>query len=177
MCTAFIPFLLSHFYYPVIALLILVTAVYTAAEIVRLNGRSVPIISAVTQAAARKRDEHTFVLGPVTLTAGIIITALVFDPVPASVGIYALAFGDGLASLSGKLLGRVSIPFTNGKTVIGSLTCFCAIFVSSYLVLHNACFALLLAVTGMFIELIPLKDFDNLLIPILIAGAASYLLF
>lgn len=177
MCTALIPFLLSHFYYPVIMLLILTAVLYTAAEIMRMKGRNVPFFSAVTQAAARKRDENKFVLGPVTLTVGVIVTAVFFDPLPAAAGIYALAFGDGLASLTGKLLGRISIPFTNGKTVIGSLTCFCAIFVSSFLTLQNTCIALVLAAAGMFIELIPLKDFDNLLIPVFIAGAASYLLF
>jgi len=109
---------------------------------------------------------------------------LIWQPTFARIGIYALAFGDGLASLAGKLFGRVQIPFTEGKTVAGSLTCFTAIFISCYL----ACFfmlqgqaditrvSLIVAGAGMLIEILPLKDFDNLFIPVLLGGLAQYLL-
>lgn len=157
---------------------------YSAAEILRLNGKEVFLISAITEAAARKRDENKFVLGPVTLVLGIILSAILWEKLPAAIGIYALAFGDGLASLAGKLFGRIQIPFTEGKTVAGSLTCFSAIFISCYL----ACFfmfqgqtditkvSLIIAGAGMLIEILPLKDFDNLFIPILLGGLAQYLL-
>lgn len=115
---------------------------------------------------------------------GIILSAILWEKLPAAIGIYALAFGDGLASLAGKLFGRIQIPFTEGKTVAGSLTCFSAIFISCYL----ACFfmfqgqtditkvSLIIAGAGMLIEILPLKDFDNLFIPILLGGLAQYLL-
>ena len=133
------------------------------AEILRLNGKEVFLISAVTEAAARKRDENKFVLGPVTLVLGIILSAILWEKLPAAIGIYALAFGDGLASLAGKLFGRIQIPFTEGKTVAGSLTCFSAIFISCYF----ACFfmfqgqtditkvSLIIAGAGMLIEILP----------------------
>ncbi|MGN0728681.1 diacylglycerol/polyprenol kinase family protein [Treponema sp.] len=184
LCSAFVPCFLWAAHFPTLLCLSALVVFYSVAEIVRLNGKEVFLISAVTEAAARKRDENKFVLGPVTLVLGIISSALLWEKLPAAIGIYALAFGDGLASLSGKLFGRVHIPFTEGKTVAGSLTCFAAIFISCY----AACFfmipqhagitmvALIVAAAGMFIELLPLKDFDNLLIPILLGGLSQYLL-
>lgn len=184
LCSAFVPCFLWITYKPTIACLFALVVFYSAAEILRLNGKEVFLISAVTEAAARKRDENKFVLGPVTLVLGIILSAILWEKLPAAIGIYALAFGDGLASLAGKLFGRIQIPFTEGKTVAGSLTCFTAIFISCYL----ACFfmfqgqtditkvSLIIAGAGMLIEILPLKDFDNLFIPILLGGLAQYLL-
>ncbi len=175
LCAAFIPFLLKHFYTLVLVLLTIVLILYIIAESLRYKGINVPIFSVITQAAARKRDENKFVLGPVTLTLGIIITALLFDYKSASVGIYALALGDGLASLVGKLFGKNVLPFTQGKTAEGSLACFCAIFISCFLVTKDAFSSLLIALVGMFIELLPLKDFDNFFIPIILGFIMSLL--
>ena len=175
-CSAFIPFFLHHFKWPVLVALALAVAAYSIAELFRLKGISIPIVSAVTAAAARKRDENKFVLGPVTLSVGIIICALLWQPLPAAIGIYALAFGDGLASLSGKLFGNVQIPLTQGKTAVGSLTCFAAIFTSCFIASRNAYVSLVVASLGMFIELMPIKDLDNIIIPIALGGVAQFLL-
>lgn len=186
LCSAFVPYFLFIAYKPVLAVLFAAAVLYSAAEILRLNGKEVFLVSAVTEAAARKRDENKFVLGPVTLVLGIIAASLLWESLPAAIGIYALAFGDGLASLSGKLFGRIHIPFTEGKTVAGSLTCFAAIFISCFAACsfaqvsppsHDTAFiALAAAVTGMVIEVLPLKDFDNLLIPVALGGLSQFLL-
>lgn len=173
LCSAFIPLLLRYCYWVVIASLTVIVILYSLSELARLHNKTVPLISAITAAAARKRDENKFVLGPVTLVLGILLCALVWKAIPASIGIYALAFGDGLASLTGKLFGKIHIPFTEGKTVAGSLTCFTAIFISSFCVSKNALTSLVIASCGMFIEVMPLKDFDNILIPILLGGIAQ----
>lgn len=175
LCTVFIPLLLARVYYPVIISLSLVVVLYTITEILRIKGHYVPIISVITQTAARKRDENKFVLGPVTLAVGVIITALCFDPLPASIGITALALGDGLASLAGKMCGKVAIPFTKGKTAAGSVTCFTAIFVATFFITQNSEISLVIACAGMIIEVMPLKDFDNLLIPVLLAALYQFL--
>ncbi|NLM00311.1 MAG: phosphatidate cytidylyltransferase [Treponema sp.] len=168
-CTALVPFALSIAKIPVLIALAAVLIFYTISEFLRLKGKPIPFISAVTQAASRRRDENHFVLGPVTLALGVLITGAIFPLEIACVGIYALAFGDGLASLVGKLFGSIIIPFTKGKTVAGSLACFVAIFISSFLCTKNSLFALIIALVGMFIEVMPIKDFDNLLIPILLS--------
>ena len=164
-CSSFIPFLLSLAYWPVITLLVLAVLVYTVSEILRSKNINIPLISKITEIAARKRDENHFVLGPVTLVSGILLAALLLPLDSARVGIFALAFGDGLASLMGKLIGKITIPGAHGKTAAGSLTCFFAVFVSTFCCCGNCLTALFVALCAMFIEILPLSDFDNLIIP------------
>ena len=164
-CSSFVPFFLALAYWPVIGLLVLAICVYTISEILRAKGIYLPLISKVTEIAARKRDENHFVLGPVTLSLGILCAALLLPLNCAKVGIFALAFGDGLASLVGKLIGKITIPGAHGKTAAGSLTCFFAVFVSTFCCCGNCLIALLVGVCAMVIEVLPLADFDNLIIP------------
>ena len=164
-CSSFVPFFLALAYWPVIGLLVFALVFYTTSEILRKHNINLPLISKITEIAARKRDENKFVLGPVTLVCGILLAALLLPLDCARVGIFALAFGDGLASLMGKLIGKITIPGAHGKTAAGSLTCFFAVFVSTFACSHNCFIALCVALCAMFIEILPLSDFDNLIIP------------
>ena len=175
-CTAFVPLLLHVAFVPVIVALLGALVLYTIAELLRIRGTEIPLISDITAAAARKRDENHFVLGPVTLVAGIVTAALCWEERAAAVGILALAFGDGLASLAGKTLGHATVPFTQGKTAAGSLTCFTAIFCVTWAISYNTQLALIIATCGMAIEMLPLKDFDNLLIPVVLGGVVQLLI-
>lgn len=177
LCSALVPVFLAFAYWPVIFLLCAVVIGYSVSEVVRLKGINVPVISKITAIAARKRDENKFVLGPVTLVIGILFAALLWKPDAAKIGIFALAFGDGTASLVGKLIGRVHIPGSHGKTAAGSLACFFAVFVSSFCVGQNALVSLILAFSAMIIEVVPMTDFDNIVIPIAVGGLAQVLLF
>lgn len=176
MCTGFIPLFL--YLNKTVTLILLCAALlsYSISEILRLHGIEIPLVSHITQAASRQRDNNGFVMGPVTLVLGIVLTAVLFDEQSARVGIFALAFGDGLASLGGKTFGKVRVPFTNGKTAAGSLTCFSAIFVCSFAVTNNTAMALILAAAGTLIEGLPLKDYDNLFLPVLLAFMTDSLL-
>ncbi len=164
-CSSLIPLFLKLAYWPVIGLLILAVITYTISELLRARDKNIPVISKVTEIAARKRDENRFVLGPVTLVCGILCAALLLPLDCARVGIFALAFGDGLASLMGKLIGKITIPGAHGKTAAGSLTCFFAVFISTYACCRNCLLSLIVALCAMFIEILPLSDFDNLIIP------------
>ena len=164
-CSSFIPLFLKLAYWPVIVLLVLAVIVYSISEVLRSKNIELPLISKVTEIAARKRDENRFVLGPVTLVCGILLAALLLPLDCARAGIFALAFGDGLASLMGKLFGKITIPGAHGKTVAGSLTCFFAVFISTFCCCGNCFIALVIALCAMFIEILPLADFDNLIIP------------
>ena len=187
LCSALLPFMMTKARVQVVVFLVFILAFYCASEFLRLSGRDVFLVSMITRTAARKRDENKFVLGPVTLVVGILTAIFLWYPVPAAIGIYALAFGDGLASLSGKLFGKVKIPLTDGKTVAGSLTCFAAIFISTYLALYFSTemryginityISLLIASVGMLIEVLPLKDLDNIVIPVVLGGVAQFQLF
>ena len=175
LCSAFVPVALSLFYKTTIALLFLAAAFYSLSQFLSLRGIRIPFVTDITDIAARERDRGKFVLGPLTLVLGIAACALLWPPKAAAAGILALAFGDGLASLAGKVFGNLRVPYTGGKTCAGSLMCLVAIFVSSFCVLGDARTALAMALCGMFVEVLPLKDFDNLLIPILLGGLASAL--
>lgn len=164
-CSSFVPFFLGLAYWPVIILLVLAVIVYTVSEVLRSHNINIPLVSKITEIAARKRDENRFVLGPVTLVCGILTAALLLPLDCARVGIFALAFGDGLASLMGKLIGKITIPGAHGKTVAGSLTCFTAVFISTFCCSGNCLHSLIIATAAMFIEMLPLSDFDNLIIP------------
>jgi phytol kinase len=150
-------------------------AVYSLVEAMRLSGRNVAFFSTVTALAARKRDQGRFVLGPVTLGLGALL-ALTFYPNPASaIAIYSLAFGDGFASLIGKMFGRVKIPFTGGKSVEGSGACFIAVLCSAYSISGKLLPSVFIALAATIIEALPLKDFDNVVIPAAV-GYLAYIL-
>lgn len=164
-CSSLVPLFLKFAYWPVIGLLVTALILYIISEILRSKNINIPFISKVTEIAARKRDENRIVLGPITLVLGILLAALILPLDCARVGIFALAFGDGLASLMGKLFGKITIPGAHGKTAAGSLTCFFAVFVSTFCCCGNCLTALIIAFAAMFIEVLPLSDFDNLIIP------------
>lgn len=169
-CSAFVPTLLNYAYYPVIILLNVALLLYTVSEVLRINGHTIPLISKITETAARKRDADKFVLGPVTLVLGILIAIICLPSEAARIGIYALSFGDGTASLVGKLIGKITIPGAGGKTVAGSLACFTAVYISCFCVCGNCLVSLIAGTAAMMIEMLPLKDFDNVFIPICIGS-------
>lgn len=173
--TAFVPLFAKISLPAACILLALAIAIYSACEFLRLRGIRVPIVSKVTIYASRERDSGRFVLGPVTLAAGVLLSLLVFPLKYASAGILALAFGDGTASIAGKLFGKHGLPGSAGKTIEGSLACFLMVFVASLAVTRNFFHALFLALTAAVFEALPLKDFDNLLIPLLISFLAALL--
>jgi phytol kinase len=149
---------------------------YAACERLRMVGYRVPVISKVTVLAARRRDGDRYVLGPITLGLGALLSLLLYPNPAASIAIYALAFGDGLSSLVGKSFGSMRIPFTGGKSLEGSLTCLVAVLVASYAVTGNAPRSLAIAAAAMLIEAAPTKDFDNIILPVSV-GALATLLF
>lgn len=175
-CASFVPLMLKIARVPVIILLFTAVIFYSLSEILRLKGIQVPLISKVTETAARKRDENKFVLGPVTLVCGILCAVLLFPLENATLGIFALAFGDGFASLIGKLVGKLPIPGAHGKTVAGSLACFFAVFLSTFFICRCCTISFTIAFCAMLIEVLPLADFDNILIPVIIS-AISYFVF
>ncbi len=148
---------------------------YTYCETLRIQGYEVAVVSKLTSMAARKRDAGHFVMGPVTLGLGALLSLLLYPSPAASVAIYALAFGDGLSSLVGRFFGTIRIPFTGGKSVEGSLACFVAVLVSGYAVSRRLGPALAVAAFATAVEALPLKDYDNLVLPVSVGFLARYL--
>jgi phytol kinase len=142
------------------------TLFYVLAERLRLEGRPVFIVSDLTVIASRERDHGRFVLGPVTLGLGAMLCLLLYPSTAASIAIYALAFGDGFASLAGKTLRSPAIPFTRNKTLAGSLACFAVVLLSTWRLTTRLQDALIIATAATALELVPIRDFDNLILPV-----------
>ncbi|MDR2029044.1 MAG: phosphatidate cytidylyltransferase [Treponema sp.] len=149
-----------------VILLMIGTMSYACMESLRLSGVQIPVISFLTNIASRPRDKERFVLGPVTLGLGALLALLLYPSPAASIAIYAMAFGDGFASLIGKLFGRIRPAFLLGKSVEGSLACFLAVFFTAYRVSLNYRVALFAAITAALTEALPLEDYDNIVLPL-----------
>jgi dolichol kinase len=157
------------------------TFAYTIMECLRQRGVTIPLVSGLTIAASRRRDMGRFVLGPVTLGLGAILPLLLFPLPIASIAIYALAFGDGTASLAGKFLGRIRPKFLFGKSLEGSIACFLGTFISVwiYTMIQNTFSIytpLVAAGTAVVVELLPIKDWDNIIIPLVVGSVIFFVL-
>jgi dolichol kinase len=142
---------------------------YIFLESLRIRGVSVPFISSLTVQASRPRDKGRFVMGPVSLGLGAMLVLALFPIQTAAIAIYALAFGDGFASLLGKPFGRLRPAFLFGKSIEGSLACFFAVFYCTWSVSHSLSVSLAAALTGALVEALPLKDLDNIAMPLAVA--------
>jgi dolichol kinase len=158
-----------------ITLLLGGTLFYSLTEALRLSGHNVPVISSLTAMSSRRRDQGHFVRGPVTLGLGALLALLLYPLQAASIAIYAMAFGDGIASLVGKTFGRLRPDFLLGKSVEGSLACFAVIFITAYQVSLSFRIALLAALAGALTDIFPLGDYDNLVMPLAVGLAVRAL--
>jgi Dolichol kinase len=156
------------------ALLIIGTLGYTLMEWLRLSGVKIPIISSITSMASRQRDIGNFVMGPVTLGLGALAALLLYPSNSAAIAIYALAFGDGIASLVGKFFGKWRPAFLSGKSVEGSMACFTAVLISAYAVCGNINIACIAAFTATVVEALPMEDYDNIAIPVTVGLAVQF---
>lgn len=173
---AMVPVLASVNLQATLALLAFGTLLYAFAESSRRHGSPILVISDLTVIASRDRDKAGFVLGPVTLGLGAMISLLLYPEPSASIAIYALAFGDGLAALVGRVVGGPRIPFLQGKTFSGSLSCFGAVFVMAYHVSGRPVESLIIGAVAMVLEGVPTGNFDNIIIPFGVGMIATKLL-
>jgi len=155
-------------------LLLAGTLGYTLMEYLRLSGVKIPVISSITSMASRPRDNGHFVIGPVTLGFGALLALLLYPSAAAAIAIYALAFGDGIASLVGKFFGKLRPDFLFGKSIEGSAACFAAVLVSAYAVSGSMQIAAVAAFTAMIVEALPLEDYDNMAIPVAVGLAVQF---
>jgi len=155
--------------------LIVGTLGYTLMEYLRLYGVKVPGISSLTSMACRPREINGYVFGPVTLGFGALLALLLYPSDAAAIAIYALAFGDGFASLVGKFFGKLRPAFLYGKSVEGSLACFFAVFFSAYTISGKLNIAFAAALTAMVVEALPLGDYDNLAIPVTVGLVVHFI--
>lgn len=157
-----------------LALLSLGTLVFAVSEYLRLNGRSIAIITPLTIVASRGRARDGFVLGPVTLALGAMLALLLYPSTAAALAIYALAFGDGVASLFGRAFGR--IPIIARKTLEGSLACFATVWFVTLLITGRVGVSLAIAASATILEALPTGDMDNVILPAGVGLVATFIL-
>ena len=173
----FMPIISSLVGVPVVgALIFLIAVVYTLSELWRLEGRKLPVLSAITRHAASQSEFHGFAAAPLYFAGGILFTLVVF-PHPASYAAIAMfCLGDSAASLFGGLVSR-SLPFNKGKTWEGSLAgVFFAFLGGLFFLPGKPLIALVGAVIAMTVEVLPLPINDNVLIPVVTGAALTLLL-
>ena len=86
------------------------TLLYTFAESARRAGLSIAVVSDLTLIASRDSEREQFVLGPVTLGVGAMLALTLYPMQAATIAIFALAFGDSVASLAGKAVRSPRAP-------------------------------------------------------------------
>ncbi len=172
---ALVPVLASVNLPATLGLLAVGTLFYSFAESSRLSGIPIPLVSSLTLIASREKDRNGFVLGPVTLGLGAMLSLILYPLPAASLAIYALAFGDGIASLAGTMMRGPRIPLFGGKTLSGSLACFAAVFAATLAVTQRPLDALVLGAAGALLEAIPAGNFDNIVLPVGVGLIASRL--
>jgi dolichol kinase len=162
---ALVPVLASVDLAATFIILALGTLFYAFAETSRLQGMPIPLVSDLVLIASRDKDRNGFVLGPVTLSLGAMLSLLLYPLPAASVAIFALAFGDAFASLVGTLVRGPKVPFLHTKTLSGSIACFLAVFLVTLGVTHQPSSSLVIAAAATILEGIPAGNFDNIIIP------------
>lgn len=149
---------------PTLGILGLGVLFYAGAEYSRMQGHPVALVSALTVLASRPRDRGHFVIGPVTLGVGAMLALLLYPAPAAFLAIYALAFGDGIASLIGRAFGRIRIA--QGSTLEGSLACFVAVFLAGVAMTGDLVIASIVAIVATVLEALPTEDLDNIVLPV-----------
>lgn len=150
----------------VAVLIFIITLLYIMSELARISGFNIPVISTVTWKAAIKAELYQFTTAPIFFAFGIILTLILF-PAPINyASITILTFGDGFATIFGKLLGKTKFPYNKAKNLEGSFFGFLFAFFGAFIFLKNPFKAFFGALMGIIVESLPLPINDNLTVPI-----------
>ena len=112
--------------------------------------------------------------GPITFFTGTLIAWYLFGWEIAALGVIALAFGDPMAYVIGKSLGGPLDPWSDRKTLSGSLAFAVAPAVLISLI-WNPVLGIMVGIAGALAESLPLPNGlltdDNIIIPVVVAAA------
>lgn len=184
MLIAFLPLIAQFSRTWAFVLLVLGSLVYSSSELVRIRNLrtgssdipSLRWLQVVTEFVSRGNESESFILAPVTLALGAAGTLLLFDGAVMQIGIFALAFGDTAAALVGRLAPIIRLPLNPGKSLGGFLGCLSTTAVLSYVVTQDLQVSLLASLCSALLESLPIRDLDNLILPLGTALCVSALL-
>ena len=154
----------------VLTAICIIAIVYTLEELLRLKGRRLPIITSFTLRMSRPEETVRFIIRPIYLAVGIILTLVFFPSGIAYASICIVAVGDPVAAYVGGKVGRR--PVRQKKTLEGSVAGFIASFLVASIIVSPVV-ALVGSAGAMLMELLDIPD-DNLTMPIA-AGALMML--
>ncbi|MGM0431916.1 MAG: diacylglycerol/polyprenol kinase family protein [Spirochaetota bacterium] len=171
---AFVPLIALSSRLAAVVLLCAGALYYLFSELVRLKyhgDSSIPlvlttVVRRLTVLSSRKYEGNTIVKSPLTLAAGAILSLLFFEGQVLEIAICALAFGDTAAALVGKTVPVAHIFGLPEKTVGGTTACFAASFFTIWIVTGTWGIALICGAAAAAFEFIPLKDYDNICVPL-----------
>jgi phytol kinase len=166
-----IPFLAKLNREVTVIALIAVIALYLISELLRTFGLTLSFLSSITRKAQRHSEKSGIIMGPVLLGLGIAATISLFAYDIYLPAVLVVAISDSLSALVGRRFGKIHVFGLHNRTVEGS----CAFFFSALLILfifYPLPVALLATLVATIMELVPVFNIDNLLIPL---GTALFL--
>ncbi len=147
---------------------------YLSVEALARRGIQVPFLSALTDHSKRPHEVGHLSRGALGLVGAGIFTPYFFGVLPAAVGLAQIFIADTASSLTGMTWGHRKLPYNPNKSWVGSLVFFgTAALVSRFFFAGPE--AIVLALVGAVLESLPLGDWDNAVVPLVVALAA-YLL-
>jgi len=168
--TAFgIPFLARLSFPGALFILLTASLFYSVSEYLRLNGLVFPAFGNITRHTIREPERRRFAIAPLTLAAGVSASLLFPHPIPF-VAVGVVAFGDTTAGLVGQFFGRTPLFYSPAKTLEGMFASFLACLAVTYAFL-TPWHALAVSLFASFVESLPLKDWDNCVVPVSVAVA------
>jgi len=165
-CGFIVPFLsLWVGLFAVVFLIVVVTFLYVASELIAMEGKGLPLFSLIKRYAATDAELYEFAFAPVFFALGILFTLVLF-PAPASGAAIAIfSLGDSAAAIFGRIFGKRRLAFNKGKTLEGTIIGFLFGFLGA-LFFVEPLEAFAGAVVGMVVECLPLPISDNLAVPL-----------
>jgi dolichol kinase len=146
---------------------------YPIIEMGLAKGFHIPLLSHLTKNSKRPHEHRSGFAWPAYFIAiGYLFSIIFFRREVACLAILHVSLGDSIAAIVGQQWGKSKLPFNHDKSWLGSGAYLVATFLAGLFFLPWLP-SLILAVTGALIESLPFKNFDNLLIPVVISLLAN----
>lgn len=170
----FLPFFSDHAWL-VVWILCGASAFYILLELIDKKWQ-IPVFAGMVNSCKRPEERNQIDWGAPLLAAGIACSLVFFDYPETACGLIHVCLCDAVAAFAGKRWGKRKIFYTDNKTFFGSFAFFvtavltCAIFIPFWM-------AVAIAFIGAVLESIPMRHWDNFVIPVGVSFCASLLLW
>lgn len=124
----------------------------------------------------RPEEQVHFAPAPFYLALGVLFVITIFSWKAAAVGIYCAGFCDTIAAFCGKKWGVTRMPFVTRKSYAGTI-CFFVSSLPATLWVLSPSKAIVVSLVGAFLESLPFRDLDNLLVPLAVSFLVEQFMF